>query len=166
MIELLRVKLPFATVHRPFEVAIVKLELEPDRVYVASVWCDHVPYEMRPPLFPPVACRERGIRRKSTSALKGITILSNQNPGFILTVLVGLGALLGAEVGNGLGAVGCAYFGGYSIPLEGHEPGVGASTTLQRGSDSEQLGANISTGPTDQHKRSINDRPPSSRRFS
>lgn len=42
-------KTPDETPQLPFEEVIVKLDVVPDKVYVASVWVDHVPAESSPP---------------------------------------------------------------------------------------------------------------------
>ena len=43
------VKAPLETAHLPFEVDIVKLDVEPEIVKVAGVCTDHVPAVSRPP---------------------------------------------------------------------------------------------------------------------
>lgn len=47
-------KTPDETPQLPFEEVMVKLEVEPDKVYVAKVWVDHVPADKSPPAVLPV----------------------------------------------------------------------------------------------------------------
>lgn len=41
---------PPETAHWPLDVDSVKLDVEPERVYVAGVWVDHVPAVSSPPV--------------------------------------------------------------------------------------------------------------------
>lgn len=96
-----QVSVPPETAHLPLDVDIVKPEVEPDSVYVASVCVDHVPADNRPPVDA-VMC-----------ALDGRPPEVGPGPEEVDVVVPP--PLPEPD------------FGGYLIPLDGQDPSSGAS---------------------------------------
>jgi len=104
--------LPLETPQFPFDDFKVKLELDPDSVYVARVCVDQVPAERSPPVVLDLIMALVGI-------LPGAPVVELLDE--VLVVLVELVELVELVV-----LTGEPDLSGYLIPLEGQEPALGA----------------------------------------
>lgn len=110
-------KVPPETPQFPLEEVMVKLELVPEMVYVARVCVDQVPSERSPPTSEPGDCRALIVAL--VGKLGGVPV--GVEVGVVVPVVV-----VDVVGGGVVVPVGVPDFKGYVIPLDGHDPALGA----------------------------------------